>query len=72
MGSDSTPDDVRLVGVDFLAVLEGRTTVIGPGHLPDARVPLDALDAKAWMEASIAAGEAAMNCTTASRNTRCC
>lgn len=50
MGADSTPDDVRLAGVNFLAVLEGRPTVIGPGHLPDAGVPLDALDAEAGME----------------------
>jgi hypothetical protein len=70
MGADSPPDDVRLTGVNFLAVLEGRATVIRPGHLPDARVPLDALDTEPGMEARSPLARSAMNCTTASRNAR--
>lgn len=54
MGTDAPPDDVRLVGVDFIAVLEGRAAVIGPGHLPDSRMPLHALYAKARMKALLA------------------
>lgn len=38
MGADTTPDDVGLTKLDLFAVLEGCTTVIGPGHLPDARM----------------------------------
>lgn len=51
MSADATPDDVRLVGVDFIAVLEGRAAVVGPGHLPDTGMPLHTLYAKARMKA---------------------
>lgn len=57
MGSDAPPDDVRLAGVDFIAVLEGRAAVIGPGHLPDAGMTLHALYAKPGMEALLVFGE---------------
>ena len=40
----------------LVAVLKGRTAVIGPGQLSDAGVALDALDAEARMEALTAAG----------------
>ncbi len=51
MGSNAPPDDVWLAGLDFIAVLEGGAAVVGPTHLPDAGVALNALDAKTWMEA---------------------
>jgi hypothetical protein len=51
MGADASPDDVRLAGVDFIAVLEGRAAVIGPAHLPDAGMPLHSLDPETRMEA---------------------
>src|SRR5437879_1547286 len=44
VGSDPAPDDVRLALADRIAVLEGCSTVIRPGHLEDARSTLDTLD----------------------------
>jgi hypothetical protein len=43
MSADAAPDDVGLSGVDLIAVLEGRSTVVGPGHLPDAGMALHTL-----------------------------
>ncbi len=53
MGSDAPPD-VRLARVDFIAVLEGRAAVIGPGHLSDPGMPLHALYAETGMKALLA------------------
>jgi hypothetical protein len=57
MGSDAPPDDVRLAEADFIAVLEGRTAVMGPGHLSDSRMPQDALYAKVEMKALLVLGK---------------
>jgi hypothetical protein len=57
MGADASPDDVRLAGVDFIAVLKGRPTVIGPSHLPNAGMALNTLHAEAGMKALSAVGE---------------
>jgi hypothetical protein len=46
MGADSTPDDVRLAGLDLVSVLEGCAAIRRPSHLPHAGV-LDTLDAQA-------------------------
>ncbi len=48
---------MRLTGVDFLTVLKGRAAVVGPSHLPDARVPLHSLDPEAGMETLTALGK---------------
>lgn len=42
--------DVRLARLNLCAVLEGRTAVWRPGHLPHARMALHLLDAQARME----------------------
>ncbi|HET8813636.1 MAG TPA: hypothetical protein VFM51_01605 [Solirubrobacterales bacterium] len=57
MGSDTPPDNVRLAGLDFLAVLEGRAAIIGPSHLPDSRMPLDPFHAKPGMKTLLIFGE---------------
>lgn len=57
MGADSAPDDVRLAGVNLIAVLEGGAAVRRPSHLPNAGVPLDALDPKARVKALAALGK---------------
>ncbi len=57
MGADATPDDVRLSGFDLIAVLKGRAAVVGPSHLPDTGMALDALHAKSGMEALFVFGE---------------
>ena len=44
MGADSAPDDVRLACDEGFAVLEGRSSIIGPGHFEDAGCPFHALD----------------------------
>jgi hypothetical protein len=41
--------DARLP-LDLVDVLEGRSSVCGPGDLPNARVSLDAFDAEPWPE----------------------
>ena len=61
VSADPPPDDVRLPGLDFTAVLKGRAAVIGPGHLPYPWMPLDPLHAKPGMEALFVFGEMAMN-----------
>lgn len=43
MRPDAPPDDVRLAGLDRIAVTEGRTTVRCECDLPDAFRPLHAL-----------------------------
>ncbi len=57
MGSDATPNDVRLSRMDFIAVLEGCAAVVGPGHLPDTGMALHALHAKSGMKALFLFGE---------------
>lgn len=51
MSADTPPDDVRLTGVNLVAVLEGGAAVIGPCHLPDTGMALHTLDTEAGMEA---------------------
>lgn len=57
MGAYAPPDDVRLAGVNFVAVLEGRTTVVGPGHLPNTGMALHTLHAKPGVKALLVFGE---------------
>jgi hypothetical protein len=45
MGTNPTPHDVRLSFDDSVAVLERRTSVVGPRHLEDARRSLHPLSA---------------------------
>jgi len=59
VGANATPDDVRLAGVDFIAVLEGRAAVVGPGHLPKTGMALHSLHAKPGMEALLVFSEIA-------------
>src|SRR5215469_13111855 len=48
MATDAPPDDVRLAWARFWAVFEGRASILLlPGHLEDAWMPLDCLDAQA-------------------------
>jgi len=44
VGADSAPDDVRLACHDGSAVLEGRSSVIGPSQFEDAGCPFHALN----------------------------
>jgi hypothetical protein len=44
VGADSAPDDVRLACDAGVAVLEGRSSIIGPGHFEDAGCRFHALD----------------------------
>jgi hypothetical protein len=48
MRANSAPDDVRLSFDLLLAILEGCTTVIGPGHFEDAISAFDTFDAKTF------------------------
>jgi hypothetical protein len=64
------PDDVCLAISNLCAVLEGRTAVRRPDHLPNAGMALHPLDADG--EAVASSAMAAMNCTAASRKVRCC
>jgi hypothetical protein len=41
---------VRVTGTDLISVVEGRSSVLSPGHLPDAGVPLHPLDSQPRME----------------------
>jgi hypothetical protein len=53
MGTDPTPDDVRL-SLDLLfSVLERCSAIVGPCHLEDATGSLDTFDAKALTERSL-------------------
>lgn len=47
MGANSTPDDVRLAGLDLVSVLEGCAAIWRPSHLPHTGVSLHTLDAQA-------------------------
>jgi hypothetical protein len=51
VGADPPPDDVRLSGVDLIAIFKGRPAIRRPTHLPDARVTLHALDSEARVKA---------------------
>lgn len=51
VSANATPDDVRLPGLDLVAVLEGGAAVVSPSHLPDAGMTLNALDAETRMKA---------------------
>lgn len=72
MGSDAPPDDVRLAGVNFIPVLEGRAAVVGPGHLPDSWVPLYALYAEAGMKALLALSKISDELRHGGAKFRCC
>src|SRR5579884_3032111 len=52
VSSDSAPDDMRLAFHDAVGVLEGRSSVVSPRHLEDARRSLDGFDAEAFTEDS--------------------
>lgn len=52
MGPDTTPNDVRFAGQNFLTVFEGCATVWRPCQFPDSFVALDALDSERWTELS--------------------
>jgi hypothetical protein len=47
VGADPPPDDVRLTGLRFVAVLKRRAAVGRPPHLPDLRGAVYPLDTKA-------------------------
>jgi hypothetical protein len=51
MGADAAPNDVRLTWLKLVSVLECRSTIRRPSHLPYAGVPLPPLDAQSRMEA---------------------
>jgi hypothetical protein len=52
MAPDYPPHNVRLAADYFVAVLERRPAVIGPGHLEDSRRTLDAFHTEALPEGS--------------------
>ncbi len=52
MGPDSAPHNVRVALDHFVAVVERRPAVIGPGHLEESRRTMDAFDAEALPEGS--------------------
>src|ERR1035441_4610684 len=54
---DAPPNDMRLTRPNLAAVLEGRTTVQRPCHLPHAGVPLHPLHPQARTKALTAAGK---------------
>jgi hypothetical protein len=63
MSADAAPNDVRLAGLNLVAVLEGRTPIRRTRHLPHAGIALDALDSQAWIErANPQAGDKEVQC----------
>lgn len=54
------------------AVLEGRTAIRRPSHLPHPRMALHPLDAQTRMEALAPVGDINDELTSASRKARCC
>ena len=63
--SDPPPDHMRLTGSHLRAVLERRSTVRCPRHLPNPRMPLHALDPERRIEvlpASVETGDELSEC----------
>ena len=70
--ANPAPDDVRLAGVNLLAVLEGGAAIVGPRHLPHPRMALHPFDPETRMKALALWERSAMNCSTAWRKSLCC
>jgi hypothetical protein len=54
---DAPPDDVCLARVHLCAVLEGRSAIRSPSHLPHPKMALHPLDAQTRREALTSVGD---------------
>jgi hypothetical protein len=48
MAADAPPDDMRLAGLYFSAIVKRCTSVGHPGHLKDSWMTLHAFDTQTW------------------------